>query len=277
MPEYAEKVLVSVQFGGPPIGELIEAGLFEGLPVVETTRSSVSLDFIGDAAQSDLADFLERFDDSRFMMLRHPRIQHSRDEIAQARWVGVGCLSGLVQIENKSHRTMTDGDCSVCKLPAEYLDVPDVDITDPDARVLKTNNGEWLIQSALLNDVYVAQNPTITDPLGVRWTVLRRGETFPNLHPSSTGLPTETSCEACGNRSYAVSMRVPTRVRYERNEYSRVSGDIAFSREGCGQRIENEHISVLPSRMLMLRGTLAAKFSVQRDLLLNVVEPVDEA
>lgn len=272
MPQHVVRLCVGAKFLGDPVSKLVEAGVFDGMPVVETMPGSIVMDFIDDSAHHLLAELESRFDVSQYSLMRTARFRYSMTEIRSARWVCVECMAGVVVVEENSYRRLSSGLCPQCGLPAHYKDLPQLNLDGLSGSVLFTNNGEHLIRSALLSDAYVARNPRLTAPCGTGWTVLREGAEFPALERSSTGFEWDQVCGACSMPGFWVDSRNALRVVVPSWVRDAFDEDVAFSLEHCGERIENEHISTLPSRMLFVRGSIAEHFIGQQGVTLDVVQ-----
>ncbi len=183
-------VSISPQMFGPGLDEFIQSGGLEGFQIEKKAKRSVSLSLRGDDVFDQLSELKERTQDAGgFVVIQRPYFEYSREEIQNARWVHIGNTSAAVVLEEKNPiRQITEGECSHCGLPAQYSDLPEVDlVADADEMVFSTTESEWLFRSELLPQAERERHRFIRDVQDENWSVLREGYGFPRLLPQSTG------------------------------------------------------------------------------------------
>lgn len=273
MPVYVERVFISGKAMGTRLSDLVDAGVFDGMTPIMSTKHSLTFDFSGDAGKQQRAVFDQRLKGHDPMILCFSRIQYSRQEIESASWVAVSVVAGIVCDDLKLMRDISQGECSACGVPAKYLDLPECDLLpDESEMVLHTNSGEWFFRREVLPESVATENPIVLSQNGGEWVVLRNGVEFPKRDIASTGIDFNEVCKKCLLSGFYNDCDHPVRIVYPKSIENEMCGSIGFSKEWDGERIENEHLQRLPSRTLYLSGKLASMCFEQDGVKLDIIQ-----
>lgn len=275
MAELVYSVSIHPQLFGPGIADFLQAGGADGFQVIKKAKHSITISIHGEDSGGQLQELIERTREAGLSLLQRPYFEYSRKEIHDARWVHIGNTSAAAVLDEKNPiRQMTEGECSHCGLPAQYLDLPELDlVADADEMVFRTTESEWLLRSELLPQAERERHRCIRDVQDENWSVLRDGFQFPRLSPQTTGTVIEVGCEICGLKEWYTSNKDPLRIVYPLSVIKE-SGEelIGFSAEWAGCRVENDQVASLAARHLFLKGELAVHCYGQKHLQLDVVQ-----